>query len=309
MVVKILLAASIIGGMKLEMSTKELNRHFVIKQCIDGKMNVRQAADRLKLSQRRIKQLKREFKQVGAVAVIHGNANRPSPRRLARETADKIMQLRKTAPLNLSNFTHFHEILVNRYGIEVSYSTVYRLLTKAGLKSPKSRRKKKKIHASRPRKSALGMMLQPDASPFEWFGGTVKYSLHGFIDDATGIVTGLYLCKNECLLGYLEVLRQTLTNFGIPQSLYPDKYSVFFVNTKKQHDLSIAQQLAGVDKKLTQFGRIVERLGIDMFPAHSPQAKGRVERLWNTLQSRLPVELALMCQAGAQPVCWIYCFY
>ena len=275
------------------MSSKELNRHFVIKQCVDGKMYVRQAAERLGLSPRRIKQLKKEFRQTGAAAVIHGNTKRPSPKRIAKELADKVLALREQDELSQSNFTHFHEILLERYGITISYSTLYRLLSKAGIKSPKSRRKRKKLYQSRPRKPALGLMLQADATPFEWFGGTIKYSLHGFIDDATGQITGLYICKNECLLGYLEVLRQTLTNYGIPQSLYPDMYSVFFVNQKKNLELSVEEQLAGATQKLTQFGKIVERLGIDMFPAHSPQAKGRVERLWDTLQRRLPVEFAL----------------
>lgn len=94
------------------------------------------------------------------------------------------------------------------------------------------------------------------------------------------------------MLGYLEVLRQTLTTFVIPQALYPDRYSVFFVNPKKEQDLSIKEQLAGNTKRITQFGRIVEKLGIDMFPAYSPQAKGKIERLWQTLQSRLPVIFA-----------------
>ena len=119
------------------------------------------------------------------------------------------------------------------------------------------------------------------------------FSLHGFIDDATGYVTGAYLCENECLLGYLEVLRRPLTDFGIPQALYPDRYSVFFVTSKKRNDLSIEEQLAGGEKRKMQFGRIIDRIGIDMFPAHSPQAKGRADRLWNTLQSRLPVKLRM----------------
>ena len=137
------------------------------------------------------------------------------------------------------------------------------------------------------------MMLQADASPFNWFGGEKKFSLHGFIDDATGKLTGLYLCENECLLGYLEVLRQTLISFGIPQSLYPDRHSVFFYTPQDKDKLSIEEQLSGCTKKVTQFGKIVEQLGIDMFPAQSPQAKGRIERSWNTLQSRLPVELKM----------------
>ena len=95
------------------------------------------------------------------------------------------------------------------------------------------------------------------------------------------------LLNLECLLGYLEVLRQTLENYGIPISLYPDKYSVFFPPKKVDDHVTIEEQLNGREKGITQFGRIVEELGITMFPANSPQAKGRIERLWETLQSRL----------------------
>jgi hypothetical protein len=137
------------------------------------------------------------------------------------------------------------------------------------------------------------MMLQADGTPFDWFGDGQKYSLHGFVDDATGKITGLYMCKNECLLGYLEVLRQTLENYGIPISLYPDKYSVFFPPKKVNDHVTIEEQLNGREKGITQFGRIVEELGITMFPANSPQAKGRIERLWETLQSRLVTEFRI----------------
>lgn len=137
------------------------------------------------------------------------------------------------------------------------------------------------------------MMLQADGTPFDWFGDGKKYSLHGFIDDATGKITGLYMCKNECLLGYLEVLRQTIENYGIPISLYPDKYSVFFPPKKVNDHITLEEQLNGREKGITQFGRIVENLGIEMFAASSPQAKGRIERLWETLQSRLVTEFRI----------------
>ena len=101
------------------------------------------------------------------------------------------------------------------------------------------------------------------------------------------------MCKNECLLGYLEVLRQTLENYGIPISLYPDKYSVFFPPKKVDDHVTIEEQLNGREKGITQFGRIVEELGITMFSANSPQAKGRIERLWETLQSRLVTEFRI----------------
>lgn len=279
--------------MKLKMSNHELLKHHVIKSAVDGELTVKQAAERLNLTPRRIKQLKKEFKENGAVAVIHGNSNRTSPKKKDKSLCESVLKIRANPELSNSNFTHFREILSNFYNIDLSYSTLYRLLTENNIKSPKKRRKKKKQHPTRERKAAEGLMLQADATPFPWFGNNINYTLHGFIDDATGKITGLYICKNECLLGYLEVLRQTLTSFGIPLSLYPDRYSVFFVNPHKEKDFSIEEQLHGVTKRVTQFGRIVDRLGIDMFPAHSPEAKGRIERLWDTLQSRLPVEFAM----------------
>jgi transposase len=282
------------GGMKFIMSQKEITRLHVIQSCIDGKLTVRQAAERLRLSPRRVQQLKRKVRLQGAAAVIHGNTGKKSPKAISREQCETILAIRKQDGYSQSNFKHFQELLKRQFKIEIPYSTLYQILTQNNIQSPKTRRKRKKtLHPTRERKPAAGMMLQADATPFEWLGGNKKYALHGFIDDATGTVTGLFLCENECLLGYLEVLRQTLTTYGIPQSLYPDRYSVFFVNPKKDTALSIDEQLAGVEKRVTQFGRIIDRLGIDMFPAHSPQAKGRIERLWNTLQSRLPIELKL----------------
>jgi hypothetical protein len=96
--------------------------------------------------------------------------------------------------------------------------------------------------------------------------------------------------KNECLLGYLEVLRQTIEGYGVPAEFYPDKASVFFVNQKQRENLTLEEQLEGIGEKRTQLGVIMDELGVDMHPAHTPQAKGRIERLWGTLQSRLPIE-------------------
>jgi len=282
-----------IGGMKYHMSTKELKRLFVLEQSVEGKLTVKEAAELLHLTERRIKQLKKEFREKGVTVAIHGNANKPSPKRTDKTTEERILGIRKKEPYCSSNFNHFREILKEHFDIRISYSALYRLLTEHGIKSPKKRRKKRRVYKTRERRPAFGMMLQADASPFNWFGGEKKFSLHGFIDDATGKLTGLYLCENECLLGYLEVLRQTLISFGIPQSLYPDRHSVFFYTPQDKDKLSIEEQLSGCTKKVTQFGKIVEQLGIDMFPAQSPQAKGRIERSWNTLQSRLPVELKM----------------
>ena len=271
---------------------KDLKRATLIEACINGKCTVKQVAYALGISERRVKQIKKEVKENGVKSIQHGNRGRKPKNTIPDETRKKILDLRSSYEYEISNFKHFQELLKEHENIEISYSALYNILKSAGIKSPKKHRKTK-LHHRRKRKEAEGMMLQADGTPFDWFETGEKYSLHGFVDDATGKITGLYMCKNECLLGYLEVLRQTLENFGIPISLYPDKYSVFFPPKKVSDHLTIEEQLNGRQKGITQFGRIVEELGIEMFPASSPQAKGRIERLWETLQSRLVTEFRI----------------
>lgn len=271
---------------------KDLKRATLIEACIKGECTVKQVATALGLSERRVKQIKKEVKENGVKSIQHGNRGRKPKNTLSEETRKRILELRSSYKYEISNFKHFQELLKERENIDISYSALYNILRSAGIKSPKKHRKTK-LHHRRKRKECEGMMLQADGTPFDWFGDGKKYSLHGFIDDATGKITGLYMCKNECLLGYLEVLRQTLVNYGIPISLYPDKYSVFFPPKKVNDHITLEEQLNGREKGITQFGRIVEELGIEMFPASSPQAKGRIERLWETLQSRLVTEFRI----------------
>ena len=274
------------------MTKDELKKLHVITCALEGKFTVAEAAIALGLSERRIKQLKKEVKEHGVESVIHGNRGRKPAHTTDDMIAKQIVELKKSYKYQEANFLHFQELLEEYENIKISYSALYDILDGANIKSPKKHRKPKK-HNRRKRKPASGMMLQADGTPHDWFGCGKKYSLHGFIDDATGSITGLYMCEHECLLGYLEVTRQTLKNFGIPLSLYPDKYSVFFPAANKENSLSIEEQLKGMHRSVTQFGRIIDELGIEMFPASSPQAKGRVERLWETLQSRLVTEFRI----------------
>jgi transposase len=276
----------------LMLKQKDLKRVTLIEACIKGQCTVKQVATALGLSERRVKQIKKEVKENGVKSIQHGNRGRKPKNTIPNETKKKILELRNSYQYEMSNFKHFQELLKERENIDISYSALYNILRNAGIKSPKKHRKTK-LHHRRKRKECEGMMLQADGTPFDWFNTGEKYSLHGFVDDATGKITGLYMCKNECLLGYLEVLRQTLENYGIPISLYPDKYSVFFPPKKVNDHITIEEQLNGREKGITQFGRIVEELGIEMFPASSPQAKGRIERLWETLQSRLVTEFRI----------------
>lgn len=271
---------------------EEIKRATLIEACIQGQCTVKQVANALGLSERRIKQIKKEVKENGVKSIAHGNRGRKPKNTISNEIRKQILELRSSYEYEMSNFKHFQELLKERENIDISYSALYNILHSASIKSPKKHRKTK-LHHRRKRKECEGMMLQAHGTPFDWFGNGKRYSLHGFVDDATGKITGLYMCKNECLLGYLEVLRQTLENYGIPISLYPDKYSVFFPPKKVNDHITIEEQLNGREKGITQFGRIVEELGIDMFPANSPQAKGRIERLWETLQSRLVTEFRI----------------
>jgi hypothetical protein len=158
---------------------------------------------------------------------------------------------------------------------------LHRILRENGFVSKKSRRKgKKQLHRHRERRACFGEMLQADAASFRWFGTAQYFALHGFIDDATSAITALYMSRNECLQGYLEVLRNTIEAYGLPMELYMDRAGVFSVNEGNPE----FKDMNGNDIRKTQFGKMLGKLGINPIFANSPQAKGRVERMWNTLQ-------------------------
>lgn len=268
----------------------DIKKLIVIQEVIDGKKTGKQASDKLNLSERQIWRIVANVKNKGAVGIKHGNCFTQKPHFITDEFKKKIMDLKLSENYCDTNFTHFKELLEERENIKISYTSLYKILTENGIKSKKKHRDKK-THRQRKRKQHTGELVQADGTPFDWFKDGHMYSIHGFIDDATGQVLGAYMCENECLLGYLEVLRQMLTNFGIPQCLYPDKFSVFF--PAKKQKLTIEEQLQGKTEPTTQFKRIIDVLGINMFPASTSQAKGRIERLWETFQDRLVTEFKL----------------
>jgi hypothetical protein len=136
------------------------------------------------------------------------------------------------------------------------------------------------------------MLWQTDATPYEWLGAEVgKFALHAVIDDATGIVVGAAFTEHECALGYSRALEEGIRRYGIPLALYSDKHTIFRSPKEK---LTIEQELGGERIPLSNFGKALEELGIRHIKANTPQAKGRIERLWETLQDRLPVELRLL---------------
>lgn len=272
------------------MTQKQLNRYRIISHVIDGKLSINEAAESLGLSKRQIIRLKKGVMEQGPAFLTHKNTGRKPQHALSDKLRNKIISLKQSDKYKNANFKHFMELLKEHEGITISYSCLHTILIKAGINSPKKRRRFKP-HRRRKRMSQEGLLIQMDATPFEWFGTDEKFSLHGAIDDATGKIVGLYLTKNECLQGYFEVTWQILKNHGIPASIYADRHSIFL--SQNASKLSIDEQLQGKVVNDTQFGRAMKELGINLIPARSPQAKGRVERLWSTLQSRLPIEFKI----------------
>ena len=272
----------------ISLTRKQLNKLDIINKANAGFLTVAEAASALGLSERQVQRLKKKVRELGPAAVVHKNSLHTAHNALPSETIDKIVSLKKSDPYVTANFCHFRELLSEHHGIDVSYSTLHSILSNADIKSPKKRRRFKP-HRRRKRRPQAGLLLQVDATPFSWFKKDgKKYSIHGAIDDATGQITALYMCKNECLHGYFEMLRRTIHNYGIPMSLYADRHTIFqSPNTER------AKIDSSVTVNDTQFGRCLRELSVELIPARSPQAKGRVERLWGTLQSRLPVEFAI----------------
>ena len=275
------------------MNKKEQRRLVVLNQVETGKMIGGEVAELLNLSLRHVRRILAAYRKEGAVALAHGNRGRRPHNALEIGLKEQVLELAQSTYAGC-NTQHFSELLAEREGIALSRSSVRRILLKAGIKSPRKRRPPK--HRSRrERYPQEGMLLQTDGSNHDWLEGRGPYlTLVGAIDDATGEVPYGLFREQEDTQGYSLLLRQIVASRGIPMALYRDRHGIF--ERSKREPESLAEQLEG-KRKPTQFGRIVEELGITSIPARSPQAKGRIERLWGTFQDRLVSELRL---AGAK---------
>jgi hypothetical protein len=187
------------------------------------------------------------------------------------------------------NHTHLSELLAEREGLRIPRSTLSDILREVGLQSPRPQRRRSRHRSRRERYPQEGMLLQIDASLHDWLEGRGPYlTLLAVIDDATGKVAGAHFSEREDTSGYLRLLRDVCRKVGVPHALYSDRHSVFWPT----QGASLKEQLSG-RRSPTQFGRAMAELGIQLIAAHSPQAKGRIERLWGTLQDRLVSELRL----------------
>lgn len=263
-----------------------------VRGLASGKYTLRQASESTGYNISYLCTLKKAYLEKGGIVFENKNKGRIPHNKIPDVQRSRIASL-YAAKYQDVNFSYFMECLREFENVNMSYVTLSAILKEYGQVSPEAHRKKKKqsVHRPRLRRDCEGDLLQIDGTPYAWFyksGDNKRYCLCGAIDDATGKITGLYMTEFECLYGYLEMLRQTASNFGIPREIYSDRAAIFCVTPKGNSYLAEWEKLQEVHNKRTQWQRILEELNINQILAWSPEAKGRVERMWRTLQGQLP---------------------
>lgn len=304
---------------KVELRMNELEKYNVIKELVDHNGNKKRAALKLGLTLRQINRLIITYKEKGKSGFQHGNRNKKPVNTLDKSISDNIILLYNTKYYDF-NFNHFKDFLENYENINVSYKFIYKTLTKAGILSPKARKKTKRefaknrllsekkittdmeekkieniisheialenAHPRCEKPKFFGEIVEEDGSIHKWFGDIIS-CLHLAIDKATSTILGGYFDKQETLKGYYSVLNQILHNYGIPYKFFTDNRTVFNYR-------SLNKEKRTSDKDvLTQYGYACKQLGISLETSSVSQAKGLIERTNGTFQGRLVQELRL----------------
>ena len=290
----------------------EKKKYNTIQAVVENRKSKKRASVELGLSLRQINRLVKAYQERGALAFIHGNRGKQPLNKVDAQTRKNIVKSYDSF-ITKPNFKHFTEILAEDDDLHYSDTTIRHLLYEEGIFSPKSQKKTKRriekknkeqqkevkevsdapyvedllvepleAHPSRPRKKYKGELVQMDASSYLWFGGKVTH-LHLAIDDASGEIIGGYFDTQETLKGYYHVFYQLLKNYGIPATFLTDRRTVFIYESTGSKKME--------EDTFTQFGFACSQLGVEIKTTSVPEAKGRVERLNATVQSRLPVDL------------------
>jgi len=264
----------------------EKNRIEIIRAVSEGKIARADAALLLALSERQVYRLIAKQEADDIRHILHGNRGRAPANKIAADLWAEIVALAKERYAGVNDL-HLQELLKREHGIAVGRESLRKQLRSAGL-APKRKHRPKKYRVRRERKAAFGMMLQIDASDHDWLEGRApRLTLLGAIDDATNYAWCRFEAE-ETTWGYLALMRTILLREGVPLSLYSDRHMIFH----SPREPTIIEQLQQ-EEPLTQFGRACRELGIKIHKAYSPQAKGRIERLWEFMQDRLVVEMRL----------------
>ena len=304
---------------KVELRMNEKEKYEVIKELVDHNGNKNRASKKLGISRRQINRLIIKYKEKGKSGFVHGNRSKKPVNILDKSISEDIILLYRTKYYDF-NFNHFKDFLEKEENIKVSYNFIHKTLTKAGILSPKARKKTKRAYAknklllenkinlamsaeqiesiisheialedSHPRGEKpkyFGEIIEQDGSIHEWFGG-IKTCLHLAIDKATSTIVGAYFDKQETLNGYYHVFYQILINYGIPYKFLTDNRTVF-------NYISLNPDKRTSDKDvLTQYGYACKQLGVELETTSVSQAKGLIERTNGTFQGRLVQELRL----------------
>ncbi len=283
--------------MLVSMSDKELKRLSVLQEICDQRITQSQAAQLLHISERQIRRLLQKYKAQGPAALAHAARGQISNSRLPEELRLKCLNI-VSDQLHGFGPTLAHEKLTTVHGFDISVETLRSWMIAADLWIPRAKRLKRP-YQPRYNRDCYGELIQIDGSHHDWFEGrAAKCCLLVFIDDATGKLQHLRFCESESAFDYMISTRLYVEQHGKPLAFYSDKHSVFRVN-----------QSSKKDTKITQFGRVLSTLNIDIIFANSPQAKGRVERANRTLQDRLIKEMRLEgISSIAEANAWLPCF-
>lgn len=265
---------------------KEQHKLKMVIEYEAKKVTASTAAELLGISVRQFRRLVAAYRKKGVAALAHGNRGKSPANRIPEDIRQKIITLAKTTYRDYNDCHFTEELAEEAEPIRVSRSTVRRIRRSIGEGSPK-KRKMPRHRSRRERYPMVGMLLQTDGSRHDWLEGRGPWlTLIGMIDDANNEIVGACFREEEDAAGYFLVLQQVCLKKGIPQAIYADRHTIF----QSPSHPTLEQELTGKLPR-SQFGRLVDELGIRLIAARTPQAKGRIERLWGTLQDRLVKEL------------------
>ena len=276
------------------MTREEIQRYQIIRKVLERQINQQEASEFLKLSDRQVRRIVKRVKVEGEAGVVHRSRGRTSNRSIKASFKEKVLKLYRSSYEDFGP-TLASEKLLERDGLKVNDETLRLWLAKEALWQVKSRRVRKNL-SWRERKAHLGEMVQLDGSHHDWLEQRgPKLVLMGYIDDATGRFYGKFY-GYEGTMPAMDSLKGYIRQYGIPKSIYLDRHSTYKNNKKYAYtDWPFRDK-----QELTQFGRACQQLGIELIYANSPQAKGRVERVFETLQDRLTKELRLAKASGCK---------
>ena len=274
-----------VGEDRVMMSVKELRRVHVIRHAIEQKMTQVKAGALLGLTTRQVRRLIARVEQEGDQGLAHRGRGKPSNRRIPEPVKAKVLRLYETRYGDFGP-TLAVEKLAERHGIALSDETLRRWLTVRGIDH--FRRRKRPHRVWRERRPHVGELLQLDGSHHDWFEGRgPRCVLMAYIDDASSRGCARFYAY-EGTIPAMDSFQRYVTRYGIPLAVYADKHTTYQSPAKP----TVEEQLAGAEP-MSQFGRALSELGVELIPAHSPQAKGRVERLFHTFQDRVIKEMRL----------------